>query len=75
MAASPTYYLLETSQNYFAAKCPLIRDAAGKPMVLTEEIAVGSASSDTPAYRPVVSPSSWCPREQKPPCAKANTTH
>jgi hypothetical protein len=38
----PTYYLIETSRNHFSAKQPMMRDAAGKPMVITEELGVGT---------------------------------
>jgi hypothetical protein len=39
----PVYFLIETaSHRVGSAKQPLIRDAVGKPLVLTEELAVGS---------------------------------
>jgi hypothetical protein len=40
----PTYYMIETSRKFYAAKQPLIRDASGKqPVTLTEELGVGSS--------------------------------
>jgi hypothetical protein len=37
------YYLIETATHRVgSAKQPLLRDAAGQPVVLTEELAVGS---------------------------------
>jgi hypothetical protein len=38
----PTYYMLETSRKFYAAKQPLIRDAAKQPMILTEELGIGT---------------------------------
>jgi hypothetical protein len=35
-------YRIETSRRYSANDMPLLRDAANKPMVLTEEVGIGS---------------------------------
>jgi hypothetical protein len=39
----PTYYLIKTKSGHVgSAKQPMIRDAANKPMVITEELGVGT---------------------------------
>lgn len=37
------YYMIETTERqYFAGRAPMLRDAAGQPMVLDEELWAGS---------------------------------
>jgi hypothetical protein len=37
-----TIYRIETSRRYSANGMPLLRDAANRPMTLTEEVGIGS---------------------------------
>jgi hypothetical protein len=37
-----TIYQIETSRRYSSNELPMLRDATGKPVVLTEEIGIGS---------------------------------
>jgi hypothetical protein len=36
------YYQVETSRRYNAIDLPMLRDAAGQPLTLTEELGIGS---------------------------------
>jgi hypothetical protein len=38
----PTYFMIETSRKFYAAKQPMLRDADNKPLTLTEELGVGT---------------------------------